>query len=396
MATNHFNVLHRILVNHQYGGAVNMEIEGARGLLPQDMQTATLIDAIGVSPDKVALKIKAYAKELIENAASDKKKVLEALKRYPSKPSETIISSDLLALEDRLGMKILLEQWKMEQESENRKEAIVRIWRFLGDENAKKLDFRQLGLTSLPSIFQKRIFIDKLGAEGMQEVRNAISYEGDKAKIASILKDWVRLGARNENREKAAQLILNFLDKPEVSKLKFRSFNLSTLPDIFHLGDFKTKLEDLDLSHNHFNTEDSFPRGMTHLKALEGLNLEECELTRVPRFIYLLSSLIYLDLSNNRINGVFVGSKQHNKLETLYLHSNEELRLSGQHLLTSLSDLDVNDIEPIDPAYAKLPKSCSIYGFSDKAIAAFTGGKGYQGPQFLPFEGDSMDGDSSE
>jgi len=126
---------------------------------------------------------------------------------------------------------------------------------------------------------------------------------------------------------------------PIKNQLDLSNKQLKTVPSyVFNL----TNLEVLDLSNNQLTG--SLPAKIRQLQNLKVLNLSNNLMTGVPAEIGQLKNLQVLNLANNQLTGLPIELKNLSNLETLNISNN------------TYSEKDLNIIEPALPPSARIIK----------------------------------------
>jgi Leucine-rich repeat (LRR) protein len=128
---------------------------------------------------------------------------------------------------------------------------------------------------------------------------------GSRAQVLSIVDKWVgeaRYKRMDEferkGRKEAAQNITSFLDDPSKTDLSLYACGLTSLPPIFHLPPFPTRLIKLALNGNHLT---HLPKEIGQLAALTSLKVSMNDLEALPPEIGQLTLLTTLDVSDNEL-----------------------------------------------------------------------------------------------
>src|SRR3990167_2088752 len=115
----------------------------------------------------------------------------------------------------------------------------------------------------------------------------------------AILNRWVEERTPNfEDRQRAEQKIIEFLNDESKNILNLSSLSLTSLPPIFNTDPFIKRLTKLDISRNHLT---SLPAEIGGLQALQALYMVYNELTSLPAEIGGLQALQELHVRRNRL-----------------------------------------------------------------------------------------------
>ncbi len=181
-----------------------------------------------------------------------------------------------------------------------------------------------------------------------------------------MIEEWCSIESKSEGADLNAITIvknnlLNYLKKNDKSQLdvtcghpsKLGRCKLNTLPDIFHLVEFKN-LKKLIISDT---TLTKLPESICQLKALEILNLSNNELATLPELIGQLQALQSLSLSNNKLATLPESFSQLQALQSLGLSRNKLTALPeliGQ--LQELTNLDIprNELTTLPESFGQL------------------------------------------
>jgi len=157
------------------------------------------------------------------------------------------------------------------------------------------------------------------------------------------------------NREHASAEIFDFINDKKSIHINLSQLSLTSLPNIFHRGDFPKRLESLNLNGNLLT---SLPPDIVQLReTLETLRLQNNEMTVLPPEICQLRALKELDLSHNELAALPPEIHQLSKLKTLNLSSNGmtvfPLEICQLSALKEL-DLSFNQLAALPPEIHQL------------------------------------------
>jgi Leucine-rich repeat (LRR) protein len=169
--------------------------------------------------------------------------------------------------------------------------------------------------------------------------------------------------SRNEDRLKAYNEILRFLDDPFSEKLDLSDCKLDDLPDVFGDEEVMGRLQDLNLSRNYLKTLPDSINALRNLRALNLSNnkfsylsnisenfplLEELDISlnhfrNLPGFVCHCQTLLKLNLNNNSLGGLPTTFRNLTSLKKICLGDNR-LSFFPKELtfLNSLEDLYLN------------------------------------------------------
>ena len=122
------------------------------------------------------------------------------------------------------------------------------------------------------------------------------------ATVEAALDSWMEEASENERSsyKKAKEQIMEFCYSGN-NILDFSDLQLHSLPDIFHLKPFPSKLKILDLRNNQLVT---LPESFGNLQELIMLNLDGNRLTTLPESFGNLQELEDLSLNGNRLTAL--------------------------------------------------------------------------------------------
>ena len=123
------------------------------------------------------------------------------------------------------------------------------------------------------------------------------------SEIEDIVDEWVSEDVSGEECRLEAEIrIMKFFKDPPIDgQLDLSELNLSSLPQIFHVDVFTTRLIDLDLS---FNKLQSLPEQIGVLWALQNLYVQGNQLQFLPEWIGQLRELKTLNISGNQLQSL--------------------------------------------------------------------------------------------
>ncbi|MBS0653326.1 MAG: hypothetical protein JSR39_07345 [Verrucomicrobia bacterium] len=252
----------------------------------------------------------------------------------------------------------ILDKWvDQATEGERRAEARSQIIEFLKDPDEIKLNLDELGLKSLPDIFEKKPFIFRL-------------------KILFLTSNCL------------TSFPEQFLQLQNLKDLRMFNNQLTSIPE--QIGQLQ-KLEYLGLGGNQLA---SLPEQVCQLHKLTRLFLSDNPLTSVPAQIGQLQNLVYLDIENNQLNYVPEEVAQLQKLIRLSLTSNHLTSIPAQlSQMRSLDSLLLNEnptLQGLPNQLLDLNQDCLVdisgTGLSENVRANLEQAcnePGYQGPRIV-------------
>ncbi|MDP1879738.1 MAG: hypothetical protein Q8K60_02200, partial [Parachlamydiaceae bacterium] len=249
----------------------------------------------------------------------------------------------------------------------------------------------------------------------INDVYNKIIKLYEKQKIQSIILEWTtNSNLSQEKLEKFNNAISDYLINGNQIKLELpEGLDLNTLPDIFNLEPFSSRLKILSISQQkltklppsiftlhslgylnlQYNNLQSLPPEIGNLKSLRHLFLSDNHLQSLPSEIDNLKSLVWLSFSANALQSLPPQICNLKSLKLLFLTNNHLESLPPEiGNLKSLSELKLDNnvnLTQLPQEICRLPSDCQIHleacGLSQRVLQHLRetcDQEGYNGPHF--------------
>ncbi len=142
----------------------------------------------------------------------------------------------------------------------------------------------------------------------------------DLETVEQYLSHWVQEEEVGENRIAAKAEFLRFLRDETSHELSLNQLGLKSLPNIFNVSAFSTRLKELIAFENALET---LPSTIGCLSVLDMIMLHANKLRELPPEIGQLRLLKALDLQNNLLRALPEEVREMRSLEIVYLNSNQ-------------------------------------------------------------------------
>ena len=145
--------------------------------------------------------------------------------------------------------------------------------------------------------------------------------------ILQVLDQWIGEAseAQATSRTNARQRFLDFFNSTEESILLLHRLRLTSLPNIFDLEPFQSRLIILHLWENQLT---DLPESLFNLPSLKELRLNDNQLTGLPESSFNLPALTVLDLRKNQLTDLPESFFNLPALKRLFLSNNQLANLS--------------------------------------------------------------------
>ncbi len=220
---------------------------------------------------------------------------------------------------------------KFFQLSQSMSDKILKVMQEISGRSAPDRPFHANSVLGLPTLQQaiQRIAFEALSDEDRREVadnQDVLKSSLDKLSLLNQVSDetmnvlnvWANRGSASEFRHVARIRMIAFLTDPFANQLNLNGLGLSSLPPVFHLPNFATRLFSLNLADNRLTT---LPSAIGCLQMLEVLNLSCNPFVALPPALWELSALKKLSLNNTDLRVLPDAIERLRELRELFMNS---------------------------------------------------------------------------